>query len=226
MFPAATEAPTIPQPWRPAILDYERYVRFATLKTGQKVLLRVIKKHDLEELARLFQDIPAAEVRFLKYDVKAPRWLAAWLAGLNYRQALPLAAVDLEEHRFLAGAFLKRGRRTAGHTAEVQLLVPGPYRDLGLDALLLAELVSLAGQMDLQLLKAEVAAEDQTAIRTFRGQGFKIRAAMDDYFLDPDGVTHDVVLLLLPLTPAAAGPGKNFPRLPEPARPAQPNVKP
>lgn len=196
------------------------------MKTGQKVLLRVIKKHDLEELARLFQDIPAAEVRFLKYDVKAPRWLAAWLAGLNYRQALPLAAVDLEEHRFLAGAFLKRGRRTAGHTAEVQLLVPGPYRDLGLDALLLAELVSLAGQMDLQLLKAEVAAEDQTAIRTFRGQGFKIRAAMDDYFLDPDGVTHDVVLLLLPLTPAAAGPGKNFPRLPEPARPARPNVKP
>jgi len=224
--PGGGEGPTGPHPWRSAILDYERYVQFATLRNGQKVLLRVIKKHDREELARLFRETPAAEVRFLKYDVKAPRWLEAWLAGLNYRQVLPLAAVDLEEHRFLAGAFLKRGRHTAGHTAEVQLLVPGPYQDFGLDALLLAELISLAGQTDLQLLKAEVAAEDQPAIRTFRDQGFKIRAAMDDYFLDRDGVTHDVVLLLLPLTAAPAGPGKDFPRIPEQARPPRPNVKP
>jgi len=210
-------------PWRSAILDYERYVRFATLRNGQKVLLRVIKKHDREELDRLFRDIPAAEVRFLKYDVKEPRWLEAWLNGLNYRKVLPLAAVDLEQHRFLAGAFLQRGRRTAGHTAEVQLFVPGPYRDFGLDALLLAELISLAGQMDLQLLKAEVPVADQPAIQTFRDWGFKIRAAMDDYFLDRDGVTHDVVLLLLPLTPPAAGPENDFPRIPEKARPG---VKP
>jgi len=215
-----------PHPWRSAILDIERYVRFGTLRNGQKVLLRVIKKHDREELARLFRETPAEEVRFLKYDVKAPRWLEAWLAGLNYRQVLPLAAVDLEEHRFLAGGFLKRGRRTTGHTAEVQLLVPGPYRSLGLDDLLLEELISLAGQTDLQLLKAELAAEDQPAIRTFRDRGFKIRAAMDDYFLDRYGFTHDVVLLLLPLTAAPAGPGKDFPRIPEQARPPRPNVKP
>jgi L-amino acid N-acyltransferase YncA len=190
------------------------------------VLLRIIKKHDLEELARLFQDTSAAEVRFLKFDVKATRLVEAWLAGLNYRHVLPLVAVDLEEHRFLAGALLKRGKHTAGHTAEVQLLVPGPYRDLGLDAIFLEELISLASQSDLQLLKAEVAVEDQHAIRTFRDQGFKIRAAMDDFFLDRQGVTHDVVLLLLPLTPAPAGPGKEFPRLPERARPLRPGVKP
>jgi L-amino acid N-acyltransferase YncA len=152
------------------------------------VLLRVIKKHDQEELARLFQDTPAEEMRFLKCDLKAPRWLTAWLEGLNYRQVLPLAAVDPEQHRFLARALLKRGRHTAGHTAEVQLLVPGPYRNLGLDALLLEELISLARQANLQLLKAEVAADDQSAIRAFRDQGFKIRAAMDDYFLDRDGI--------------------------------------
>jgi RimJ/RimL family protein N-acetyltransferase len=225
-LPAETEVPTGPHPWRSAILDSERYSRFATLRTGQTVLLRFIKKHDREELARWFRDTPAEEARFLKYDVKAPRWLEAWTKGLNYRQVLPLAAVDLEEHRFLAGALLKRGRRTAGHTAEVQLFVPGPYQQLGLDALLLEELISLAGQMDLQLLKAEVAVEDQRAIRTFRDQGFKIRAAMDDYFLDRDGVTHDVVLLLLPLTPAPAGPGKDLLQIPGKDRPARPGVKP
>ncbi len=80
--------------------------------------------------------------------------------------------------------------------------------------------------MDLQLLKAEVAAEDQPAIRTFRDWGFKIRAAMDDYFLDRDGVTHDVVLLLLPLAPVPAGPGQDFHRIPENQRPARPGVKP
>jgi ribosomal protein S18 acetylase RimI-like enzyme len=188
--PDRDEGPTARHPWRLAILailDFERYVRFATLRNGQKVLLRVVKKHDREELNHLFRKIPAEEVRFLKYDVDAPQWLEAWLGGLNYRQVLPLAAVDLEHHHFLAVAFLKRGRRTAGHTAEVQLLVPGPYQDLGLDALLLVELISLASQLDLQLLKAEVTVEDQLAIRTFRDQGFKIRAAMDNYFLDRTG---------------------------------------
>jgi ribosomal protein S18 acetylase RimI-like enzyme len=177
------------------------------------VLLRVIKKHDREELARFFQDTPAAEVRFLKYDFKAPWWLETWLKGLNYRHVLPLAAVDLEEHQFLAGALLKRDWHAANHLGEVQLFVPGPYRDLGLDALLLEELIFLAGQAKLQLLKAEVAVEDELTIRTFRDQGFKIRAAMDDYFLDRSGVTHDVVLLLLPLPPAPAGPGKDYPRI-------------
>ena len=56
-------------------------------------------------------------MRFLKYDVKAPRWLEAWLAGLNYRQVLPLAAVDPEEHRFLAWASLKRGMHSSAHAA-------------------------------------------------------------------------------------------------------------
>jgi L-amino acid N-acyltransferase YncA len=190
------------------------------------VLLRVIKKHDREELDRLFQEFPAEEVRFLKYDVKAPGWLAAWLENLNYRKVLPLAAVDLEEHRFLAGAFLQRGRRTASHTAEAQLLVPGACRSLGLDALLLKEMIFLAGQMDLQLLKTEVAAADQAAIRVFQDQGFKIRAAMDDYFLDRDGVTHDVVLLLLPLARAPDGPRQDLPRRPANPQPPRPGVKP
>ena len=89
-LPAETEVPTGPHPWRSAILDSERYSRFATLRTGQTVLLRFIKKHDREELARLFRDTPAEEARFLKYDVKAPRWLEAWTKGLNYRHLLPL----------------------------------------------------------------------------------------------------------------------------------------
>jgi ribosomal protein S18 acetylase RimI-like enzyme len=174
----------------------------------------------------LFEDTPEEEVRFLKYDVKTPRWPEAWLEGLNYRQVLPLAAVDLDQHRFLAGALLKRGRHTAGHTAEVQLFVPGAYRDLGLEALLLKELISLACRSDLQLLKAEVAVEDEPAIRTFRDQGFKIRAVMDDYFLDRYGVTHDVVLLLLPLTPAPARTEKDFPGMLKKGLPLRGGVKP
>jgi L-amino acid N-acyltransferase YncA len=195
------------------------------LRNGQQVLLRVIKKHDLEELDRWFREIPAEEVRFLKYDFKTPSWLEAWLANLNYRQVLPLAVVDLEQHHFLAGAFLKRGRRTAGHTAEVELLVPGPYRALGLDALLLQELISLASLSDLQLLKAEVTVEDEPTIRTFRDQGFKIRAAMDNFFRDREGITHDVVLLLRPLTPAPAGPEKDFSLIPDKARGPRSGVK-
>jgi GNAT superfamily N-acetyltransferase len=168
------------------------------------VVLRVIKKHDLEELDRMFRETPVEEVRFLKFDVRDPRWLENWLDGLNYRHVLPLVAVDLEQHRFLAGAFLKRGRHTAGHIGEVQLFVPGPYRALGLDALFLEELITLARRADLHLLKAEVTVEDEPAIRTYRGRGFKIRAAMDDFFRDWNGVTHDVVLLLPPLTPPYA----------------------
>jgi L-amino acid N-acyltransferase YncA len=197
----------------------------ATLRTGQKVLLRVVKKHDLEELVRLFHDTPAEEVRFLKCDLKDPRWLEACLGNLNYRHVLPLAAVDLAQHCFLAGALLKRGKRTAGHIGEVQVFIPGPYRNLGLDTFLLEELISLACRSDLQMLKAEVAVEDQLTIRALQDQGFKIRAAMDDFFKDRNGITHDVVLLLLPLTPAPAGPGKDLSRISAKARANRPGVK-
>jgi RimJ/RimL family protein N-acetyltransferase len=61
--------------------------------------------------------------------------------------------------------------------------------------MMLEELIHLAFQENLLLLKAEVLADHKKVIKAFRAKGFEIKATMEDYFIRKDGVTHDVVLM-------------------------------
>jgi RimJ/RimL family protein N-acetyltransferase len=70
------------------------------------------------------------------------------------------------------------------------------YRNLGLGFLMLEEIINLAFQENLLLLKAEVLAEHKKVIKAFRTKGFEIKGTLEDYFIRKDGVTHDVVLMM------------------------------
>ena len=178
------------------MINYVAYRKFVTLKNGKRVMFRFLNDQDREALIQLFQEAPEEDTRFLKQNVKDQKLVNYWIDQLNYRKVLPLVAVDLEGNRLIADATLHRGKHAAKHIGEVRIFVSRSYRNLGLGFLMLEEIINLAFQENLLLLKAEVLAEHKKVVKAFRTKGFEIKATLEDYFIRKDGVTHDVVLMM------------------------------
>jgi GNAT superfamily N-acetyltransferase len=124
-----------------------------------------------------------------------------WFDRLDYRQVLPLGAVDVNNHRLVAVSLLLRGPQAAGHNGEIRLFVPEPYRELGLAGLLLDEVLHLAARGDLLWLSAEVIRDCRPLVQAFQARGFEVKATFEQYLRRANGATRDVVLLMRPVKP-------------------------
>jgi GNAT superfamily N-acetyltransferase len=182
------------------MLNHITYRKFATLKSGKRLIFRCLYEQDYGELVDLFQETPDEDMQFLNYDLKGPKAVNYWLGLLKYPQVIPLVAVDLENKRLIAEADLQRGQGSTKHIGEIkQIFVSRPFQGLGVGSLLLEELIELSAKEDLRWLKAEVVAEHKSAIKAFRCKGFKIKTTLEDFFISRDGSIHDVVLMSRPV---------------------------
>jgi RimJ/RimL family protein N-acetyltransferase len=181
------------------MINYIAYRKFVNLRNGKRIMFRFLNEQDRESLIQLFQEAPDEDIRFLKANVKDLKLVNYWMDNIDYHRVLPLVAVELENNRLIADATLHRGKYAAKHIGEIRIFVSRSYRNLGVGSLMLKELIDLAVNENLQLLKAEIIAEHKKVIKAFRAHGFEHKALLDDYFLRLDGVTHDVVLMMRPV---------------------------
>ena len=181
------------------MFNFSTYQKFVNLRSGKPAMLRFLNDQDRERLLQLFRDAPEEDVRFSKQDVKNVELVNYWIAHLDYDRVLPLMAVDMDADRFIAEATLHRGKHTAKHIGEIRIFVSRAYRGLGLGGLMLDELISLAGKLNFQILRAEVILDHTAVLKAFCSKGFQIKCTLNGYFLCNDGVIYDMALLVRPL---------------------------
>jgi L-amino acid N-acyltransferase YncA len=179
--------------------DYLSYAKMVQLENQERVFMRFLNQGDRVGFADLVGEAGPDDLLFLKHDFQDRKTLDHWFDRLNYRQILPLVAVDLDRHRFAAVAMMLRQEHALKHIGEIRILVAAPYRDLGLGSLMLEDLIRLAWQDDLCWLAAEVPWEHPQMVSAFEARGFEIKARLEDYFRRQNGVTHDVVLMMRPM---------------------------
>lgn len=180
--------------------DYSFYRKFVQLKNQKRVMLRFLNEGDRQDLIALFQEAPDEDIRFCKHDLKDLALLNHWLDHIKSPRLIPLAAVDLENNRLIAAATLLRGKHAVSHIGEIKLFIAQPFRNLGLGSKILDELLLLAAQENLHWIKAEVVTDQKQMFKALRDKGFQVRANLEDFFIRPDGMTHDVALMLRSVT--------------------------
>ena len=183
----------------PAKANHKSYRKFVSLGNGRKVMLKFLNGEDRQEFTRLFQEARPEDVRFLKENFKDSRFLDEWLKKVDYQRLLPLVAVDMDSQRLVANANLYIGKFAARHIGEVTVFVAEPFRNVGLGSQMVHELLGLALKHGLSWLKVAIIAEQKKLINAFRTHGFQVKATLEDFFMSPDGMTHDVVLLMRPV---------------------------
>lgn len=172
-----------------------------------RIMLRLLNQGDREFFLDLFRDADDEDVLLLKEDFKNPLVVEDWFDRLDYRQVLPLGAVDVNRHCLVGVSLLHRGPRAARLNGEICLFVAEPYRNSELAALLLEEVLHLAAKGGLRWLSAEVIRDCRPLVQTFQDRGFAVKATFEQYLCRTNGATRDVVLLMRP-------PGKKIGKTP------------
>ncbi len=155
---------------------------------------------DHEEFAKFIQQTPEEVLQFCKLNVKDQGVVNSLLNPTEAHRGIPLIALDLVTKKPIGSIYLEKGQGPALRVGEIQqVLVAEHLHGLGVGSLLLGSLIYLASKENLHWLKAEVVTELKTVTKAFESRGFKIRAFLEDYFMDLQGKMYDVVLMVRPL---------------------------
>jgi len=175
-----------------------KYRQIVTLADGTRVLLRPLLPEDREALIALFEPVGPDDYKLMRNDVRDRALVGSWVDNLDYKKVLPLVAIVSD--RIVGDATLHFRRGPGRHLADVRIFLSKEFRRRGLGSAMLRALIDIARKCGLQQLVAEIVADQTKVINAFKNLGFEQRAVYPDYFMMPDGETHDVVVLMLPLT--------------------------
>lgn len=175
-----------------------KYRQIVTLADGTRVLLRPLMPEDRAALIALFEPVGPDDYKLMRNDVRNRELVGSWVDKLDYKKVLPIVAVIAE--RIVGDATLHFRTGPGRHIADVRIFLSKEFRRRGLGTAMLRALIDVARKCGLQLLVAEVVADQVKVINAFKNLGFEQRALYPEYFMMPDGETHDVVVLMLSLT--------------------------
>ncbi len=174
-----------------------KYRQIMTLCDGKRILLRPLLADDKQSLLGLFDRAGEDDRNLMRNDVRDPALVASWTEHIDYRKILPLVAVVND--RIVGDATLHFRRGPGRHIADVRIFLAKDFRRCGLGSAMLRSLVDIARKTGLQQLVAEIVSDQVKVINAFKQLGFEQSAIFPDYFMMPDGETHDVTILILSL---------------------------
>lgn len=175
-----------------------KYRQIVMLTDGTRVLLRPLVKEDKAGLIALFDPVSPEDLKLMRNDVRNKEMIGGWADNLDYSKVLPLVAVVND--RIVGDASLHFRWGPGRHIADVRIFLSKEFRRRGLGTALLRGVIDVAKKLGLQQLVAEGVADQVKVINAFKELGFEQRAIYPDYFMMPDGETHDVAVLILQLT--------------------------
>lgn len=174
------------------------YPRVVTLKDRQ-VTLRLMQASDRDGVLAFAQGLPADDLLFLPLDISHPKVVDGWVRSLESNRTMTIVAESAG--RLIGLGTLVRSETTwARHLGNIRLLVSTDARGLGLGNVLANEVFALAEEAGLQKVVAQMAAEQRGAQAVFERLGFKAEALMSDYVIDPQGRTHDLIVMSYDVT--------------------------
>lgn len=176
-----------------------KYRQITMLSDGTRALLRPLTCEDKEGLIALFEPIAAEDLKLMHSNVRERDLVAGWVDHLDYKKILPVVAVV--NGRLVGDATVRFHSGPERHVADLRIFITKEFRRRGLGTAMLRSLIELSRKCGLRQLVAEVLASQVKTIKAFKELGFELRATYPDYFMTPDGETHDVDVLILSLTP-------------------------
>ena len=171
------------------------YPKEITLKDGRSVVLRPLEKGDFKRLNQFFQTLSEEERLFLRHDVADKEVIRKWVDDLDFGRVIPIIA--LHGDQIVADATLHLSNHGwMQHVGHVRLVLANSYHDVGLDAIIVHELVTLAESRGLEKLQVHVIEDNVAMVRMFQEIGFNKVAVLKDLVKDNDGVNRNLAIMI------------------------------
>jgi RimJ/RimL family protein N-acetyltransferase len=172
------------------------YPKKTTLKDGTELTLRPLRKEDQQALHDYFLRMPPEDRMGLKDDVTDPGVIKHWIYDLDYDVVLPVLALD--DGRIVANATLHFNQiGWTKHQGEIRITSDPDFRQKGLAARLIQELIEIAAYFGLEQLTAEIAPTSVEARTIFRKLGFNEIASLQGFVKDFEGNQADLTIMVM-----------------------------
>jgi RimJ/RimL family protein N-acetyltransferase len=183
--------------------ELERYRRMVTLESGERILLRPLKRDDGPGLISLFENASTAEVAYFRNDVRDKNLVMSWAEQLDLSQVFPIVAVSGE--RIVGDATLHIGQAANRHIGWLRIYLDREFRRKGIGTELIKTLIEIARRIGLQQVVAEIVSSQVQAIKAFESLDFHHEYTHTDYYLFRDNEAYDLVVYVRRL---ASPPGR------------------
>lgn len=177
----------------------ERFRKVVTLESGERVLLRPLKRDDGPTLIELFRKAGDQDVVYFRNDVRDEALVAAWAEHLDLQRVFPMVAVTGE--RIVGDATLHIGQGVNRHMGWVRIYLDREWRRKGIGTELVKSLIEIARRIGLQQVVAEIVSSQVQAIKAFESLGFQHEYTHTDYYLFRDNEAFDLEVYVRRLAP-------------------------
>jgi L-amino acid N-acyltransferase YncA len=160
----------------------------------RQVSIRLMGPSDKDSILLFARHLPQEHLLFLHSDVTDPANVDEWLNSIEAGSTVTLLAEPdgtLEGYASLHVSPV-RWSRTIG---EVAINVAPEWQSRGLGEALCAEMMSLAGILDLRKIFAQMVAEHKSARALFERLGFRMQSFLPDWVEDHEGRYRDLLLM-------------------------------
>ena len=170
------------------------YPHTITLRKGALVTLRLMTSFDAERIVRFAHSLPADDLLHLRLDITDPAVVKEWVRNLEAKKTVTVIAETGEE---MAGyAILHHHVVTwQRHLGEIRILLKPEFRSQGLGRTLAEEVISIAQDLELSKVVAQMMPDQPGARAMFLRLGFQTEALLPDFVIDRSGQTRDLIVM-------------------------------
>lgn len=183
------------------MIDLSRFPRCSKLDDQREMCIRLLEETDEKELNRFMKELPRDERMYFRDDVTDPEVIRKWVHDTDRSLVIPLIAEFDNEiianwTLHLTELFWTR------HLAHIRGTVSPKYRHFGISSKMVYELLSIAGDLDIERLVIELVAQQKRLLARFTEIGFQLEAVLKDWAKDHSGHYNDLLILTMKLEPA------------------------
>jgi L-amino acid N-acyltransferase YncA len=172
------------------------YPREVSLRSGQKVSLRLMEAGDRQSILNFTRSLPPDDLLFLRTDITEPRTIDAWVENIAEGTTISVLA-ELDGNVAGYASLHTDGARWTRRIGEVRVQVGVGSRGVGLGKRLVGEVFRLGQDLGLKKMAAMMTPEQASARAAFDELGFRIEATLQDWVVDREGKSRDLVIMTL-----------------------------
>ena len=174
----------------------DEYPKEVSLKTGQKVTLRLLSENDIDTLVQFFQALPEQDRMYLRSDVTKKENIVRRFGSLNFDKVYPVIALDRD--RIVAiGSLWRAEHGWMRNLGEIRVVVAQDFQRKGLCTILTREIFFHALTTDLYKIQAELMEDQVAALNAFERLGFKKETVLRKHVTDINGERANLVIMSL-----------------------------
>ena len=175
--------------------SYTRTYPWKTALGGVQLTFRLMTPDDSPAIEVFAKALPVEDLTFLRTDITQPETIRNWMNYIRKGRTISVAAETPDGVIAGYASIHLNEVQWMSHVGELRVLVGSDFRGIGLGKRLTNEAFSIAKDLTLKKITAQMSTDQRGARQVFEHLGFRPEALLADHVMTRDGQTHDLLIM-------------------------------